>query len=829
MLSAISLSSASVFFSSSRVSPSSLAASSMAELGRPGLQRAVARHLVVLDGLRTTDQDRISRVGIAEVLEVFFHLGGDALHGLAGLGTCRLADDLEHLLQALDLMRALLGVGLERLLQLVVLGRLGGFLERLHGLLLGVIDVLQRFVEGVVECLLFGRHEDRSPEMDASARRCLSAPDGAKAKDVITNRDSRNAPCRCRFLPDRRVLPRRAGPRDFVAAGTGEALRFRPATHKQDARTRAPEPMSILRTYFRTLGLLRQDSGVAALLVAANIALAVAQFAEPMLFGRIVDKLTSVDTAARAQSWSAILPLGAAWAGFGLFVIGCAVVVALHADRLAHRNRLATMARFFEHVLHLPLSFHAGTHSGRLLKIMLEGANGMAGLWLSFFRDHCAAFVSLLVLMPVSLVVNWRLGALLVGLVVVFGALTTAVLRRTEGMQGRVEAYQSAFAERAADALGNVPVIQSFARIEAESAAMRSLIDRLLAVQLPVLSWWALAAVATRASATLTILAIFALGLSLHFQGLASVGQIVAFMSFATMMIARLDQAVAFANALLLQAPKLRDFFAVLDTAPAVHDRPGARDPGRLHGRVVFEGIAFSYDGVRDAVADIALTVEPGQTIALVGATGSGKSTTLALLHRVFDPTRGRITIDGIDLRDMTLPALRRNIGVVFQEPMLFARSIEENLRIGAPEASAAVLATALERAQAADFVARQPEGLATLVGERGRSLSGGERQRLAIARALLKDPPILILDEATSALDPATERKVQRALEAARAARTTFVIAHRLSTIRHADRVLVFEGGRIVESGTYETLVARGGVFAALVGAGGAEERVAL
>ncbi len=577
--------------------------------------------------------------------------------------------------------------------------------------------------------------------------------------------------------------------------------------------------MAFLSLFLRALGVLRPQARIAILLVAANVALALAQFAEPVLFGRIVDALTRGDASGHPASWADVAPLGLAWAAFGLFVIGCAVLVALHADRLAHRNRLGVMAGFFDHVLHLPHSFHAATHSGRLLKVMLEGANGMAALWLPFFRETCAAFVALAVLMPLSLLLNWRLGSLLVALVLAFGTLTVVVLRRTEALQGSVERYQTAFAERAADTLGNVPVIQSFTRVEAEAGAVRALIARLLAAQLPVLSWWALATVATKASSTLTLLAIFALGLSLHFRGLATVGQIVAFMSVSTLLIARLDQAVAFTNALFLQAPKLRDFFAVLDTVPAVRDTPRARDPGRLGGRVAFEGVSFSYDGARDAVSDLTFAAEPGETVALVGATGSGKSTTLSLLHRIFDPARGRITIDGIDLRDMTLGGLRRNVGVVFQEPMLLARTIEENLLVGKADATPAELERALDRAQATDFVARQPHGLRTAIGERGRSLSGGERQRLAIARALLKDPPILILDEATSALDPATERAVQRALGEATRGRTTFVIAHRLSTIRSADRILVFDGGRVVEVGSSAELEAAGGRFAALAG----------
>jgi ATP-binding cassette, subfamily B, beta-glucan exporter len=247
-----------------------------------------------------------------------------------------------------------------------------------------------------------------------------------------------------------------------------------------------------------------------------------------------------------------------------------------------------------------------------------------------------------------------------------------------------------------------------------------------------------------------------------------------------------------------------------------VHDRVDAIDAGRLQGLVEFRDVSFSYDGKRPAVEDLTFTALPGETIALVGPTGAGKSTASALLHRAFDPQSGFIRIDGMDVRGLKLAALRRNIGVVFQEALLFNRSIGENLRVGKPNATEAELRDACARAQALDFVERQ--GFEATVGERGRLLSGGERQRLAIARALLKDPPILILDEATSALDPLTEKRVNLALDGVMQGRTTFVIAHRLATIRNASRILVFRNGGIAESGTFAELQRRGGFFAELV-----------
>jgi ATP-binding cassette subfamily B protein len=323
--------------------------------------------------------------------------------------------------------------------------------------------------------------------------------------------------------------------------------------------------------------------------------------------------------------------------------------------------------------------------------------------------------------------------------------------------------------------------------------------------------------VLTRASTTLTVLSIFVVGIWLNINGLTTIGEIVTFTGFAGMLIARLEQAVEFANRLFLDAPRLKEFFDVADTVPSVRDRPDAIDPGRVRGLVEFSDVSFSYDGKRPAVADLSFTALPGEIIALVGPTGAGKSTALALLHRVFDPQSGTIKIDGMDIRGLKLSALRRNIGVVFQEVLLFNRSIAENLRVGRPEATDEEVHAAAERAQAFDFIERSPQKFDTPAGERGRMLSGGERQRVSIARALLKNPPILILDEATSALDATTEMKVQAALDEVMRERTTFVIAHRLSTVRNATRILVFDHGRIVESGSFDELVRQGGKFAEL------------
>jgi ATP-binding cassette subfamily B protein len=315
--------------------------------------------------------------------------------------------------------------------------------------------------------------------------------------------------------------------------------------------------MNFLHLYSRVLSLLGTEARLGWMLALANVLLAAAQFAEPILFGRIIDALAGAQTKGAAPAWLDLAPLLGGWVAFGLFTIVCGALVALYSDRLAHRQRHAVLTDYFEHILELPLSYHGGTHSGRLMKVMLTGTDSLWWLWLGFFREHLAAFVALLVLLPLSIFLNWRLALLLIILCVVFTALTALVLRKAEAGQTAVERHYTDLAERASDALGNVALVQSYSRVEAEVLGLRNVVGKLLGAQMPVLSWWALAAVATRASTTLTMLSIFVVGISLYIRGLTTIGEIVTFTSFAGMLVNRLEQAVGFANRLFMDAPRL--------------------------------------------------------------------------------------------------------------------------------------------------------------------------------------------------------------------------------------------------------------------------------
>ena len=574
--------------------------------------------------------------------------------------------------------------------------------------------------------------------------------------------------------------------------------------------------MELIRVYIRAIGMLGAEKKMATWLALANCALAIVALAEPLLFGRVVDAL-----AKGTPAFDTI----AMWAAIGLFGILASVVVAVFADRMAHRRRLAAMSGAFDRAITLPISYHAEKGSGAVVRNILAGTDMLFHTWLTFLREQLSAAVSILFLVPTAIYMDWRMAALLAVLAILYAVINVVTVNRTSAGQAEVERYHIEVSGRVGDVLGNVTVVQSYARLQAEATELRGLISQLLSAQYPVLTWWGLLTVLTRAASTVTMVCVFALGSVLASRGEMTVGQIVAFVGFAGLLIGKLDQLSGFVARIFMQAPTLRSYFNLMDASVAIIEKPDATELIDAKGAVAYEGVHFRYGTSKQGVFDLNFTAKPGQTIAFVGPTGSGKSTTLALLQRLRDPEKGRITIDGRDLRDCTLNSIRQNIAVVFQEAGLFNRSIAENIRIGRPNATDQEVEEAARLAEADDFIKRKEGGYAFVAGERGAGLSGGERQRIALARAILKSAPILILDEATSALDTETEGKIKRALDTLRRGRTTFIIAHRLSTVANADIIMVLDEGCIVERGTFKELVAQGGLFWRLVKEGGFTE----
>jgi ABC-type multidrug transport system fused ATPase/permease subunit len=297
-------------------------------------------------------------------------------------------------------------------------------------------------------------------------------------------------------------------------------------------------------------------------------------------------------------------------------------------------------------------------------------------------------------------------------------------------------------------------------------------------------------------------------------QGKVTVGQLLVVMSYIASVYKPLEAISATIGGLQEIFVSLQVAFEVLDTVPEIHDKPNARHIDRITGRIAFENVTFSYEGRRDTLQNINFEVRPGQVVAVVGHTGAGKTTLVSLLPRFYAPSEGKILLDGIDIGDLTLQSLRQQISIVLQDPLLFSATVADNIRYGRLDAGMDEIIEAAKAANAHDFIMRLPNGYDTELGERGAKLSTGERQRICVARAFLKDAPILILDEPTSSIDSKTEAVILDALDRLMVGRTTFMIAHRLSTVRYSDLILVMDQGRICEHGTHEELLNAGGAY---------------
>jgi len=522
-----------------------------------------------------------------------------------------------------------------------------------------------------------------------------------------------------------------------------------------------------------------------------------------------------------------VIDLGLRDAGFlDLLILGLIVVLLVRAvidgvrqfvmaytgERVIFDLRMAIV----RHLQSMSLSFFNRRKTGELMSHVTSDATLVHGVITQTIIQVLGQVLTLVGGVAVIFLMNWRLALLTLVVAPPIGILGQRMGRRIRDISRQAQDAQGEAVGVLQEAIAEVRVVQAFTREEYEAARFHEKLlftfnktierSRIAATMFPIIGFLGF----------MSSIVVLWYGGHEVARGEMTAGMLVAFLLYMNMVAGPVGM-LASQWTQVQQAFGAADrIFALLDTTPEIQDSPGAAALPPVRGEIRFDDVSFRYGaGSEPTVLDgVTTTFQPGETTALVGPSGAGKTTLVNLVGRFYDPVSGRIVVDGHDLRDVTVRSLREQIAVVPQEPILFADTIRENIRYGRLEATDAEIDEAARSANATEFIARLPSGLATIVGERGVRLSVGQRQRVAIARALLRDAPILLLDEATSSLDNESEYLVQQALDRLMRGRTTIVIAHRLSTVERADRILVLDHGRIVEEGTHAELLTLGGLY---------------
>ena len=516
----------------------------------------------------------------------------------------------------------------------------------------------------------------------------------------------------------------------------------------------------------------------------------------------------------------------ALWAG--LFALAVIVVEALASLRLLLLSTVGTLvARDLRHMVYahmhsLGLRFFAKRRTGSLITRVTTDTDRLWEFIVFGSVDLLRNVVMIAVIALIMFWMNWKLALVALAPVPVVALLTWLRSKTLHRLFGRLWTYWSRMGAVVGDALPGVRVVKAFANEQREVARFDVRSEAYTLKEQEVNRVWSRFVPVVSGTMRLGVAVVWMAGGAMVLQRMDderfTIGTLFAFVAFLQQFYPPIMELANSNRMVTRAASSAQRVFEVLDTPPDVFSRGGAVTKDRLEGRIEFRSASFTYEGAAPALRELSLTVNPGEMIGLCGPSGAGKSTLVNLLCRFYDVTDGRILVDGVDIRDYDVKWLRRQVGMVLQEPYLFHGTVAENIRYGNPEASDKEVIRAAKAANAHDFIVGFPDGYDTMVGERGQSLSGGERQRVSIARAILHNPRILILDEATSSVDTETEKQIQQALDRLVEGRTTIAIAHRLSTLRAATRLVVLEKGRLVEEGSHDELVSKpNGVYAKL------------
>jgi ATP-binding cassette, subfamily B, bacterial MsbA len=576
------------------------------------------------------------------------------------------------------------------------------------------------------------------------------------------------------------------------------------------------EPKPLLRFWH---GWLKGQSGLIWLtgLLALIVALGAASY--PKLFGWIIDALAalsgaSVDGAPLPPElmivWGPVLVVMITFVrGLGLY--GLTVVT----NRIAMTATTALQQDLFAKLLQLDFARITAEQSGAFAARFLNDVNAIRDGVIKVVNAAGRDILSLAFLIGVLLWSDWQLALVAILIMPLAVWPVTAIGRRLRKAAGRAQEQAGEMAGAVEESLGGVRLVKTYGLETGEAARVGAALDRRRQLMLKMVELRGRVEPILETLGGLAVGGVFAFAAMRISSGATSVGDLSAFITALLSAAQNVRSIGGLATAVQEGEASLQRFYAILDETPGVVDSPDAIALPPGDGRVAFKDVGFTYANA-PTLNGLSFVVEPGQTVALVGPSGAGKTTVFNLIARLYDTSRGRVEVDGHDVRTVTVKSLRARLALVSQDATLFDASVRENLLMGRPDADDAAIVTALRKA-ACDFVFDNPLGLDAPVGPRGNLLSGGQRQRLSLARAILRDSPVLLLDEATSALDAESEARIQSALAEFSAGRTTILIAHRLASVREADRILVMDQGRIVEEGTHDALIERGGLYAEL------------